>query len=109
MAKAAESETERAKQDAAIAELKAFATEHPDGWQIVEALKTLAKMLEDKGDVPGAQQTYETLGKVAGLPAETKVESDVLVAKLLMRGSKYAEAETKLKALAATLPNDDPQ
>src|SRR5207245_1249523 len=49
------------------------------------------------------------LGKINGIPAETKLESDVLVAKLLMRGSKYADAEAKLKALSTTLPNDDPQ
>lgn len=107
--KAAQAETEVFKRAGAIAALQAFKIDHPDSWQIVAALKILAKLLEDQGDVQEARKTYEELGKVAGIPAETKLESDVLVAKLLMRGSKYADAEAKLKSLSTTLPNDDPQ
>src|SRR5262249_25599559 len=109
MVKAHQAETENLKQDEAIAALKAFKNEHPDSWQIVTALKTLARLLEEKSDVAGAQQTYEELGKINAIPAETKLESDVLVAKLLMRGNKFADAEAKLKALSTTLPNEDPQ
>lgn len=109
MCKAAQSEAEQGKQDAAISALQAFTTEHPDGWQIVTAAKTLARLLEDKGDVAGARKAYEALGKVNGIPPTTKLESDVLVAKLLMRGKNFADAETKLKSLSTTLPTDNPQ
>jgi hypothetical protein len=109
MVKAAQAATDPGKLDAAIADLKAFKDAHPDSWQIVAATKALARLLEEKGDVPGARKAYEDLGKIAGVPSQVKLDSDVQVAKLLMRDRKYAEAEAKLKALSAALPNEDPQ
>ena len=101
--KAEQAEAAVTRQDAAIAALKAFKSDHADGWEIVGCLKLLARLQEEKGDMAGARDTYEDLGKVPGIPPDTKLESDVLVAKLLMRGGKYADAEKKLQALGTAL------
>jgi hypothetical protein len=105
--KVAEVLAHQGKGDEAIAALTAYKGEHADSWEIVRCLKLLARLQEDKGDIAGARQSYEDLAKLADIPRETKLESDFLVARLLMRGGKYADAEKKLQAVAAALsPND---
>jgi hypothetical protein len=95
--------------DAAIAALVKYKAAFPQGWEIVPALKLLAQMQEDKGDLDAAVQTYGELVNVPAAPRELKRESEVLVAKMLVRAGKYADAETRLKALGTSLAADDPQ
>lgn len=98
-----------AKAEDAVEALAEYKAAYPGGWQIVTALKTLATLQEEAGKTDDARKTYEELGEVADVPKEVKMESDLLVSRLLLRASKYAEAEKKLKTVAATLPRDDPQ
>ena len=95
--------------DAAIAALTEYKRAFPTGWEIMPALRMLARAQEDKGDMQGASKTYAELAAVPGIPPEMKLENQMLEARLLVRGSKFADAEMKLKTLAATLPRDAPQ
>jgi hypothetical protein len=97
------------RRDAAIEALKTYKTEHGTGWEIVPALKLLARLQEEKGDAEGASQAYADLADVPGLPEATQRESQFMVARLLLSGHKYAEAERRLKAVQAKMPKDDPQ
>ncbi len=95
--------------DAAIAALVEAKTTLSDGWEIVPALQLLARLQEEKGDGHGASQTYSDLAEVPGISPEMKLRSQLLGARLLLRVSKFPEAEAKLKQLASALPKDDPQ
>src|SRR5262249_32432557 len=97
------------KVDAAVAALTAYKTDFATGWEIVPCLKILAQLLEDKGAATGASQAYADLAAVPDLPKELKQESEILGVRLLLRVSKFADAEAKLKALQGGLSRDDPQ
>src|SRR2546421_350036 len=81
-----------------IKALTDYKTLNPAGWEIVPALKTLARLQEENGKTDDARKTYEELGDLADVPREVKMESDMLVSRLLLRGGKYADAEKKLKS-----------
>jgi hypothetical protein len=95
--------------DDAIKLLTEFKTLHPDFWTIVPALKTLARLQEDSGNAEDAAKTYEALAGVDGVPKELKQESEILVGRLLLRGSKYDAAEKRLTKLADKLSEGDAQ
>jgi len=95
--------------DDAIKSLSDFKTAHPGGWEIMPALKMLAKLQEESGKVDDARKTYEELIDLPDVPEEIQKEGGVLVGKLLLRGGKYADAEKRLQKLATGLTKDDPQ
>ncbi len=95
--------------DAAIAALSEYKGAYPTGWEIMPALQLLARVQEDKGDMQGASKTYAELAAVPGIPREMKLENQMLEARLLVRGKKFADAETKLKTLASALPPNAPR
>jgi hypothetical protein len=95
--------------DPAIAALTEYKGAYPTGWEIVPALQSLARVQEDKGDMQGASKTYAELAAVPGISEAMKLENQLLEARLLVRGNKFADAERKLKALAAVLPKDASQ
>src|SRR5262249_3691547 len=97
LAQMAERELRTAKRDEAIKLLSTFATAHPVAWTIVPALKTLARLQEEAGQTDDARATYDKLANV--LPAEQRRESDLLVGRLLLRGGKYEDAETRLSGV----------
>jgi hypothetical protein len=97
------------KTDAAIKELTAYKTANPSGWEIVSALKELAKLQEALSKTDEARKTYEELTAVPEIPKDVKLESELLVSRLLLRALKYADAEKRLKSLEASMPPDDPQ
>ncbi|HZY85157.1 MAG TPA: hypothetical protein VFE78_10030 [Gemmataceae bacterium] len=106
---ARQAEDDSSKLDAAVAALNAYQKDFSTGWEVVPCLKLLAKLQEDKGDAAGALETYKSLATVPGVPPALQQESTVLVARLLLRGGKPAEAEAALKGLEAKLSTTDPQ
>ncbi|HWG44374.1 MAG TPA: hypothetical protein VN688_16470 [Gemmataceae bacterium] len=97
------------QRDGAIAALSEYKTGFSDGWEIVPALQRLAQLQEEKGDAPAASQTYADLAEVPGISATMKLQAQLRGAQLLLRVNKFADAETKLNQLAATMPKEDPQ
>jgi hypothetical protein len=97
------------KVEPAIKLLTDFKTANANGWQIVPALKTLARLQEESGKTDDARKTYEELADLPDIPASLKQESGVLVGRLLLRGGKYADAEKRLKALASAMSAADAQ
>ena len=82
----------------AIRLLDAFRAAHRDGWQLVPALKTLAELQQEKGDIDGALKTCEQLAAVAGAPRDIKIFADLQMGQLLMmrlalRGCRNALAD----------------
>lgn len=104
-----QSQDDPTKADAAIKLLTEFKGNHPTGWQLLPALKMLARLLEDAGRLDDARKAYEELADLPDVPAELKQESTLLVSRLLLRGGKYRDAEARLRKLAPTLSRDDPQ
>jgi predicted Zn-dependent protease len=96
-----------ARARAAVALLTAYKTDFPTGWEIVPALKLLARVQEEQGALEAAGKTYAELADLAGLPPSVKQESEMLLSRLLLRGGKPAEAAKRLQALLASLPTDD--
>ena len=87
--------------------LKEFAAEHRGGWEILPALKTLARLQEDS-DKPGeARQTYEQIAGLSDIPKELARQSALLVSKLYLREGKPAEAQKRLEAVASKLSPGD--
>ena len=95
--------------DAAITALMEYKAAFSDGWEIVPALRMLARLQEEKGDAEAASQTYTDLAEVPGISATLKFKNQLRGAQLLLRVNKFADAETKLNQLAATMSKDDPQ
>jgi hypothetical protein len=107
LARRSEDDPEQA--DAAVTQLKKFLAEHGDGWQVVQASRLLGQLQESRGDLAGAQKTYEQLAARDDVPKETRQEADLFVARMLIRGNKAAEAEAKLRKLAQALPPTSPE
>jgi TolA-binding protein len=107
LARRSEDDPEQA--DAAIAELQKFLAEHGDGWQVVQASRLLGQLQESKGDLAGAQKTYEQLAARGDVPKETREEADLFVARMLIRSNKPAEAQAKLEKIARALPATSPE
>jgi hypothetical protein len=104
-----QAEDDPSKVETAIKLLSDFKKDNPGSWQIVGALKTLARLQEDSGRVDDARKTYEELAAVPDVPRELKQESEILVGRLLLRTGKYADAEKKLEKLATTMSDGDAQ
>jgi predicted negative regulator of RcsB-dependent stress response len=103
---------DRAKDDPAVdavAALNAFRTANSGGWEITPATKAAADLLEAKGDAAGARAAYEELAANPDAPENVQLAANLQVARLLSRDNKNADAEQKLKAVAASLKADDPQ
>ena len=97
------------KAEAAITALNDYRTANSGGWEIVPVTKTLARLLEDKGDQAGARQAYEDLAANPDVPKDVALATNLQVAQMLLREKKYGEAEQKLKGVAAGMKPDDPQ
>lgn len=97
------------KLESALAALTTFKNENKGGWQVTPALKLLAQIHEERGDAEEARKAYEDLAELPDVPAELKRQSQVLVGRLLSRGGKYREAETRLSRLLQELSQGDPQ
>jgi hypothetical protein len=89
--------------DEAIAAFAAFTKDHVEGWEIVAALKQLARLQEEKGNLAAASAAYADLARIPGISPRMQQESDILGARLLLRAGRADEAEKKLTALDATL------
>src|SRR5205823_709458 len=95
--------------DPAIRMLQKFQTDHAKAWQTSDAAKTLARLLEKKGDLAGAQKIYAGLAARNDIPKEVRQQADLLVCKALLDNNQHAAAEQKLQELSQGLPPDDPQ
>ena len=95
--------------DEAIKLLTEFKKDNPGSWQILEALKTLAKLQEEAGKADDARKTYEELADAPDVPRELKQESEILVGRLLLRTGKFKDAEKRLQKLGATMSAGDAQ
>ncbi|MGL4550824.1 MAG: tetratricopeptide repeat protein [Gemmataceae bacterium] len=100
---------EPAKADEAIRQLKAYADGNRGGWQVVPALTTLARMLEEAGRVDEARSAYETLASLGDAPPALVRQSQLSVGKLSLRAGKWAEARKQLEKLAGGLSGADPE
>jgi hypothetical protein len=95
------------KLDAAIAAFVAFGKNHTDGWEIVAALKQLAHLQEEKGNLAGVGEAYDALARVPAITPGMRQESVLLGARALLRANRIDDAETKLQALDSTLGQED--
>src|SRR5262249_19205289 len=95
----------------AVAALNEFRSrkENLAGWEIVPCLKLLAQLQEEAGDFKGAETTYKELRNLPDVPKELVLESNILISNMLIRGRKFEEAETTLRAVQAQMGADDPQ
>jgi hypothetical protein len=97
------------KTEAAIKALTEYKSGNPAGWEILLALKELARLQEAVDRPDDARKTYEELVEVSDLPKDEKWQGELLVSRLLLRGRKYPDAEKRLKGMAAGMPAGDPQ
>jgi len=98
-----------AKMEAAVKALTEFKKDHREGWQLLIALDTLAKIHEDAGRIEEARKAYEELAELPGAPESVKQQSGVLVGKLLLRGKQFKEAEARLDKVVSTMSGADLQ
>jgi tetratricopeptide (TPR) repeat protein len=107
--RAQRAEDDPAQADAAVQALSNFLKNHADGWQVGQAGRLLGKLQEARGDLAGAQKTYEKLAALDDLPKQGREEAELLLARLLIRTGKAAEAEAKLEKMARGLSQSDPE
>jgi tetratricopeptide (TPR) repeat protein len=106
---ALQAQDDASKVGEAIKALADFKAEYPNGWQVVPALLELGRLQEDAGKTDDARKTYEQLADLAGVPKETRQESELLVGRLLLRAGKAKDAEARLLKLRKGLSREDPQ
>lgn len=109
MVKVEQAQDDPTKVDDAVAALNDYRTSNGGGWEIVPATKVQARLLEGKGDLAGARDVYKALADNPDVPADVRLDTNLLLARMLVRDKKYAEAEQTLKGVAAGLKPDDPQ
>ncbi len=107
--RAQRAEDDPAQADPAIEALSKFLKDHADGWQVGQAGRLLGKLQEAKGDLTGAQKTYEKLASLEDLPKQGREEAELLESRLLIHMGKPADAEAKLEKMAHALSTDDPE
>jgi hypothetical protein len=83
----------------AITLLKQFKDKHPDGWQIARSLRLLGQLLVEKKSFGEAQKVFEQAAGNKNLPEPTRNAFQLEAARVLMRGKKFDEANTKLQAI----------
>ena len=98
-----------ARTDEAVKALTEFKTANREGWQLLVALETLAKIQEEAGKTEDARKTYEELAELPGAPDSVKQQSGVFVGKLFLRGKQYKEAEERLKKVVESMSAGDLQ
>lgn len=91
----------------ALKQLKDFTSSNRGGWQILPALTTQAKLLEEAGKPDEAREAYEEITKLPDVPPALVRQSEVLVGKLLLRAGKHADAEKRLAKLLSGLSGAD--
>jgi hypothetical protein len=94
---------------AALAELKKFKDSNATGWEIVPCLELSARAHEEAGDSEAALEAYEALLQIPNLPTEIQRDAKLKSAQMLVHVKRYPQAEKKLKALADSLPPENPQ
>jgi hypothetical protein len=105
LARLAQDDPSRAED--ALKRLMEFTKENRSSWQIVPALETQARMLEEAGKEDEAREAYEALALLPDIPREVTRRSEVLMAKLYLRAGKPAEAQKRLELLNAGLSAAD--
>ena len=89
------------KAKAAIDALNDFRSTNSAGWEIVPATKTVARLLEDSGDKKGALDAYDDLGRNPDVPSDIRLNTNLLVAHMLIQDGKFDAAEKKLSSVLA--------
>ncbi len=69
--------------------------------KIVPATKTVARLLEDSGDKKGALDAYDDLGRNPDVPADIRLNTNLLVVHMLIQDGKFDGAEKKLSSVLA--------
>lgn len=91
----------------AIEALNQFTAANLDSWEIVPSLTALAQLQERSGNIDGARKAHESLSRIPGLPQQLKRESELQVLQLLLRSTRFADAESWARDLQKSLsPND---
>jgi tetratricopeptide (TPR) repeat protein len=92
---------------AALEALQEFQKKYPNSWQIVRALKLLARLQLISGAYADAEKTYQTLAQLA-VDTNLQQEAQLLAAQVWLRAGKYADALPKLETLLSRLPPQSP-
>lgn len=100
-------EEDDSRRDAAIGALSKFLKEHGSGWQVAGAAKLLAGLQLEKGDLAGAQKTFQELAAKPDLAKETRQDYELLVVRAMLRGGQHAAARIELDRMKARLLPDD--
>ena len=91
----------------AIVRFNDFVKSHPQSWQMVRALRLLAKLQLDSKDYPGARLTFTQLSKL-DVPKEVKQDALLQVAMADVNLGQHAAAEPKLAELLKSMTPDSP-
>jgi len=95
--------------DPALKALTQFKTEHEKSWQIDRVGKLLARLQIAKGDMKGAQATFDEFARRDDLPDLVRQEYELAGIQALLKADNFADAERKLTAMAKNLDKDNPQ
>jgi hypothetical protein len=95
--------------DDAVKALTQFKTENEKSWQIGRVGKLLARLQIAKGDMKGAQATFDEFARRDDLPDALRQEFELAGIRALLSADNFPDAERKLATLAQSLAKDDPQ
>jgi hypothetical protein len=93
------------KAEAAATLLGDFLSDHPGGWEVWPATRTLARLQGEQGKYQDAARTWAKAAKTADLPAELKQEAAFQEADALIRARRHSDAAARVaEALPAAPP-----
>lgn len=96
---AAQVELEPAKALAAEETLARFIKQHANAWEVIPAVRMLARVRTLAGDRAGACAAYDELRRTPGLPPTVAWDAASRVVELLLCGRLYDDAERRLNDL----------
>ncbi len=103
-----QAEEDRAVLDTAINLLARYRSENGESWEVLPCTQMLAQLYEMRGSLAEAEEAYRNLTARTDLPAETRQQVELALVGLMIRNTKYREAEGKIAELAKAIPADDP-
>jgi tetratricopeptide (TPR) repeat protein len=96
-----QAQNDKSSTAAAITKLQDFSKAFPNSWEINHVMPLIAQTQLDGGDYAGAEATFVEMAGMDTLPADVKLNADLMTVQVAIRGGNIKRAEDKLKALEA--------
>ncbi len=94
-----QAQIDKAPATAAVAKLQKYKDAYPNSWEINHVMPLIAQTQIDAGDYKGAEETFAEMAGMDTLPADVKLNAELMTIQVAIRGGNVVRAQNKLEAL----------